>query len=306
MKSKLKLRGIEESGILHRQEIYNYYYLRYFNLFMNHWKIKGLTDEENNYIFRRFWMDGKVACYKVKNTETEELPYGLLVFTPYAPIKFNLYDYPLEVTLINKRGIKGIPATPQRVDKDVVLGYSQHSKSPVFRQVEFFIKRIVDIEMVLRMNLKVQKMPWIVGVTPENQRKMRELWNKLEEDDASLFVDIEDAQNLKALVSGANYNLDKLYQLKQAYENELRGFIGINNVGVMEKHEHMIQDEIAVANGATNYSSDCFRDVIEQFIQRIKYVFGASLELEENFVEGINITKDNEEQEYDEGGEKDA
>lgn len=284
------------STALNRNEIYNFYLNKYYNLYMNAYKWNGLTDEQKDFVMRKFWSDGKVACFKMKGTEgSTEYPNGLLVFTPYAPTLYNIYDYPTEVTLINKRGVKFIPATPQIVDKDVVLGYTQRNKKGVFMLVDFYLKKIADVEMTIKTNLKAQKTPWIVGVTPESENKMTQLWDNLEKDEPRLFISIEEVNNAKALVSGANYNIDKLYAYKCALENELKEYLGISNLGNQEKKEHLITSEVQANDEVTSASSNCFLNVLEEFCKRIQEVLGITISVELN----------QEKVEYDEREESD-
>ena len=65
---------------------------------MDKFEWSGL-DEENaaqqkDFIMRKFWGMGTVACRPIENTD-------LLVFAPYAAATYNLYDYPETVSLIN-------------------------------------------------------------------------------------------------------------------------------------------------------------------------------------------------------------
>jgi hypothetical protein len=92
-----------------------------FNLWMSKFKWEGLDEEiaaeQENFIMRKFWSDGTIAARVEEKT-------GVLVFAPYAGYEFNLYDYPSKVNLVNLRGASQqlIPAGPQVVGKDVVLG----------------------------------------------------------------------------------------------------------------------------------------------------------------------------------------
>ena len=43
------------------------------------------------------------------------------IFTDYAPINYNIYDYPIQCTLINRRGVKFIPSRLMDIDKDVLF-----------------------------------------------------------------------------------------------------------------------------------------------------------------------------------------
>lgn len=298
MKKGLILNGLTSSSVITREETYNFYLNKYFNLYMNAYKWNGIDDEQRDFIMRRFWADGQVACFKLKGTEgSKDHPNGLLVFTPYAPTLFNIYDYPTAVTLINKRGVKFIPSTIQQVNKDVVLGWTQRNKKGVLGMVDFYIRKITDIEMVIRTNLKAHKTPWLIGVTPESEMKMKQLWDNLEKDDPRLFLDLEESDKAKALNSGANYIIDRLYQYKCALENELKEFLGIQNLGNQEKKEHLITSEVQANDEITSSSSDCFLDVLKEFTDRVKEFLGVEISVELNKNEEYYIDYESREEE---------
>lgn len=287
MKKVYRTLDLIEKSTFTRQDVYQFYLNKYFNLYMNSFKWNGLDYQQIDFLMRRFWADGRIAAFMLKGKDNrpitnEEHPNGVLVFTPYAPSTFNLYDYPVDVTLINKRGVNFIPTTLQRVDEDVVLGYAQRNKKSVFALVDFYIKKIVDIEMTIKTNLKAQKTPWLIGVSAESENKMNNLRDNLDEDEPYLFLNLEETNNAKSLLSGAPYTIDKLYNQKCAYENELREYLGINNMGVNEKKEHLITSEIDNNNQMTSCSEDCFYDVANEFCERIKKVFGYEISVELN------------------------
>lgn len=270
-----------------RQDTYNIYYNKYFNLFMNAYNFNGLNYQQRDYFLRRMWADGRIASFIIKDgkglpLKTEKHPNGELVFTPFAPNKYNIYDYPIDVTLVNKRGVKFIPVSPQVVDKDVVIGYAQRNKKSVEWVVKYYIGKIVDIEMTIRTNLKAQKNPILLACDSESENKVKNFMDNIDEDNPYIFVNLDSPNGAKALVSGAPYNIDKLYNQKCAYENELREYLGINNMGVVEKKEHLIGDEIAVNNEIVSSSGDCFFDTMQEFWERIKELFGYEVIMEVN------------------------
>ena len=120
-----------------RSELEFMYLNKYYNLYMNNFKISQVDYQMRDYILRKFWADGTLAEFKLKETEgSTDYPKGMPVFCPYAPSRFNLYDFPIYVTLINIRGVKFIPATPQKVDEDVILLYAQRNKKSIYSIVD--------------------------------------------------------------------------------------------------------------------------------------------------------------------------
>ena len=282
-KRGLQLTELGNGSVVTRKEIYNFYINKYYNLYMNAYKWSGIDYQAVNFIMTRFWADGSVACFKMDGTEgSKEYPEGQPVFTPYAPTKYNIYNFATFVTLINLRGVKFIPTRVMKVDKDVVLGWTQRNKKSVFFIVDHIVRKIVDVEMTIRTNLKAHKTPWLISVSPEDEAKVKTLYNNIDKDDSQLFVDLEDIQNAKALVSGAPYIIDKLYAYKNALENELKEYLGITNLGNQEKKEHLITSEVDANSEITEASGDCFYDVLVEFTKRIKEVLGITINVELN------------------------
>lgn len=298
-KSKLFARSNQNESQEIRQSLKNMLLNRYYSLYMNNYEFEGDIDyQQKEYILKRLWADGQIACFKIKELESEMKPKGLAVFCPFAPGYWNIYDYPVKVNLINTRGVKFIPVGLQVVDKDVVIGYAQRNRKPVMEIVLNYIDRMIDVLMVINTNLKTHKMPWIIGGTPEDSKKMRELFDKIENDDISLFIDSEDVDKLKALNSGTPYIIDKLYNYYSALENELREYLGFQNIGVSEKKEHLIGEEVRANNSLIKANQNCLLDCLKEFFERVRDVLGITIEvkIKEDIIEELPEEEESEEE----------
>lgn len=278
-----------------RQSLINYYILKYFNLFMNAYKFTGIDYQQKDFLLRKMWALGTIACFRLA-APTEKHPQGEVVFCPYAVSELNIYDYPVKVSLIKLKNVSFIPTSLQKVDEQVVLGYAQRNKHSVLEMVLPLVKKIVDVEMVLRTALKSQKTPWIVAYTPENENQRNNLKDVLDDDESYLFIESEDPNQFKALVSGANYTCDKLYNLKQCYENEIKEYLGINNLGVNEKKEHLIGAEVDVNQEIVESHGECFLDCLKEFCERIKDVLGYEVQVELNKPDSLEYNVNEEEE----------
>ena len=289
-----------------RKNIFNIYLWKYYNLFQGAYRIKdkstGEYIDENiqEFILRRFWSMGKIASFIVggtKKTETDieleemrmekskelnvnDYPDGMPAFTDFAPRTYNIYDWPIVVNLIQSRGAKFIPNTPQNVNQDCVIGYCQKNKLPVRTIVEFYVARITDVEMTIRQQLNAHKVPYLIAVSPENEEKMKALFEKIQNDDDVLYLSANEVEALKVLATGTNFIIDKLYAQKQAYENELLTYLGIDNLGQLQKKEHFVVDEVNSNNELIKDSSDCFVVCVNDFFKRCEDYLGFSWELE--------------------------
>ena len=110
-----------------------------------------------------------------------------------------------------------------------------------------------------------------------------------------IVIPSEYAERIKAFNSGAVYNVDKLYNYKCALENEIREFLGLENLGFGEKKEHLLVDEIAQNDQVTKQSGDTFYDSLLEFAERVEDTFGYALPIE--VAEEELPAKENEEEE---------
>lgn len=284
-KNKIFQRDYANLSLLSRTQLKSVLFNKKFNLYMNNYEFEGDLDyQQKEYILLQFWSVGQIACFKLEGSAgSKDHPQGLGVFCPFAPGYWNIYNWPTKVSLINTRGVRFIPAGLKDVDKDVVIGYAMRNRKPVALIVESYIERIVDVLMVIRTNLKTHKMPWLIVANPEDQQKLKSLFDTLKMDEPELYVDAESADKMKALVSGAPYIIDKLYQYAEALENELDEFLGFNSIGVSEKKEHLITAEVSANNGVIEANKNALIDTFKEFFERCNKVFG--------FNYGVNYKK---------------
>lgn len=284
-----------------RSITFNMYMSKYFNLFMGAYKITGdnITENMQEFILRRFWSMGKIAAFIVGGTaktqsdleleyikkekgiaSVNDYPNGMIAFTDFAPTRYDIYDWPIAVNLVCSRGATFIPRTIQNVNETCVIGYCQKNKLPVKTIVEYYVARITDIEMTIQQQLKSHKVPWLIASSPENEAKMKALFEKIENDDDVLYLDAQDVEALKVLTTGNTFIIDKLYNQKQAYENELLTYLGIDNLGQMQKKEHFVVDEVNSNNEIINDFGDCFLDTMKAFFERIEKYLKVKVSIE--------------------------
>lgn len=295
-----------KTALIDRATIYAHYKSKYFNLFCNRFTWEGDIDyEQTRFIMGQLWKVGTIACFKLEGSEGSEAhPQGLAVFCPYAPVEFNIYNFPVSVQLIALRGVRFIPQRPLLLDKEAVIGFAQRNFEPIEVVVDYYCRKLANVEMVIQTNLNSQKYPWIVASGPENSEKRRQLTDMLLEDNPSLFVELDEVDKAKALVSGAPYILDKLHNYKLALENELREYLGLDNIGVAEKKEHLLNEEVAANNEITAASGDIYLDSLTEFCERIREVLGIDIRVKLNQPEIVAPKEQGENPEDDEPEER--
>lgn len=282
----------KQSAQMTRRAYEDFYYDKYFALWLDSIEWTGLDYQQRDFVMREFWANGRVGAFRLEGTEgSESHPNGLLVFVPIAPMDYNIYRFPTKANAINLKGVNFIPSEPMDVDKDIVIGWANVTHLPICKLIRPLVERIIDVEMVIRMNLKAQKMPWMIAVTPETEGKMRALYDALESDDPALFVDLDDADKAKALLSGSPYIIDKLYDYIKAKENDIRELMGLYNLGFAEKKEHLLNGEIESNDEVTTASSGTYSHPIQDFTERVTKILGVPISAE------LRVEKQAEEEE---------
>jgi len=292
---KLKYSEIKREGTDEKLDARRFYETKFYGIFLNAFEFPELDQEQQHYLLKRFWKDGCVNAFILedsKPTKTmdnlignksassitmNENENGLIVFTPFSAIQWNIYDFPTIVNATNTRGARFIPTKPMIVNKDCVVGYAHTSHCSIRSLVRFYIDKICDVENTISTNLFVHKLPRLVVVSPEDRNRVEELISKIEAGEHKLFLDAEDYTAIKqVLESGGTYIIDKLYQYKQSLENELLTLLGIDNVG-LDKRERLVVDEANANNDIINDNNDCFLDTLKAFCKQVSEILGYPL-----------------------------
>lgn len=282
-KEKLYRPRTNSTGV--RNKIKFYYTEKFFNKWMSKYEFIGLNYQQKHYFMRKLWDVGSVAVSSIKSANPElaglmesgEIDMGenAIILTPWAPAKrFNIYDFPTHIRLINTRGVKFITQRELRIDDEAVIIWAQKNHKSVYSSIEAKLNELIDIEMKKRVARKAQSQPWMFAFSPEDFEQAKILQEQMENDEPYMFVPFKDVDKAKALNSGAPYIVDKLEQDRQKVENDILTMMGVNNVGVGEKKEHLIVDEVNANNQDIQEQSNAFQSEIESGWDRAEKALG--------------------------------
>lgn len=296
-----------------RNKIRFYYTEKFFNKWMSKYDFIGLNYQQKHYIMKKLWAYGSVACSSIKSGDNilaglidageVDMEENELIFTPWAfANRYNIYDFPTHIRLINVRGVKFITQKELELDKEAVVIYAQKNHKSVYSSIEAKVDEIVDIEMKKRVARKAQSQPWMFTFAPEDYKQAKVLEEQLQNDEPYMFVPFQEVDKVKGISSGAPYIVDKFEQDRQKCENDILTMLGVNNVGVGEKKEHLIVDEVNANNEDIEQQSYSFKSEIEESFERINSIFNKSIEvvdLNEIFKEAEDEVNEKEEEPYD-------
>lgn len=259
----------------HRDAIYQKYYNYFYSLFVGHYYVEGLDYQQNEFLFRKLWADGTISATQyVKDVDASK---GLML-TAYSAINYNYMDFPVNIRLTKSGYFPIIPSKMFTVDVDAVIGWAQNNHLAPFEYFSFMAKKVADVEVTIRKQLRAHNTPLAWRTTHDNLQRTKTYIGKIDSDADNLIFDY-DEEPPEVMNSGIPCIIDKLYNYKNALVNEVLTYIGINNMGASEKKEHLITSEVEVNNDLIRQSGDNFADQIGAFVDRINKLFGYNLKL---------------------------
>ena len=295
-----------------KKKIKFYYLEKFFNKWMNKYDFIGLNYQQKHYFMKKMWSMGTIAVSSISSADKSlaglmadgeiDMKENAIILTPWAfDRRYNIYDFPTHIRLINTRGVKFITPDALEIDKEAVIIYAQKNHKSVFSSIEAKIDELVDIEMKKRVSRKAQSQPWLFAFAPEDFEQAKKLQEQMEDDEPYLFSPFNEVDKVKGITSGAPYVVDKFEQDRQKVENDILTMLGVNNVGIGEKKEHLIVDEVNANNEDIEQQSYSFTDEIESGWDRAQKVLGYSVkvvDINEMFKEAQDEVDEKEDDNY--------
>lgn len=268
-----------------RKKIRFYYNEKYFNKWMSKYEYPELNYQQKHYLMKKFWAEGSIACSKITSANGNlkqlilagaiDMKENIIIFTPWTfANRYNIYDFPTHIRLINTRAVKFITTEELELDVDAVIIYAQKNHKSIFSAIEAKIDEIVDLEMKKRSALKAQSQAWLFAFSDEDFEQAKVLQEQLEADEPYLFVPLAEVDKFKGVSSGVQYIVDKIQDQIDCINNEILTILGVNNVGVGEKKEHLIVDEVNANNEDIEQQSISYKSEIEDGFDRVNKCLG--------------------------------
>ena len=279
---------------------------RYLNMFLSKWKIEGATEEEDRYVKRTLYLEGKVSAWRATD--------DLVVFSGFAPNGFNIYGTPLSGLPIKTMGATFFPDKPLSTygvrnneargveEPEIVLGYALPNKKSVFSQIEALVRERVEIAMTKATNRIGCKIPMLLLTTPENKKALQAFASDVLADEAIVSIGVTEEGGVSCLNTGIPYLLDKLEAYDQNVEGKILSILGIDNSGA-RKMEREVVDEVNANNALINLCSVAFQNEVSGFLERVNGAFGTGYRLVDMMPE-VDSFHDGEGEKKDGNGEE--
>lgn len=159
-------------------------------------------------------------------------------------------------------------------DNSVII-YNNMLKTPANLDIEWFAKKLSDLDRIAEVNINAQRTPVLV-LADENQRlTMKNMYKQYEGNEPFIFGSkkLDDYGKITVLKTDAPYLADKLYTLKTNIWNEALTYLGISNINNAKK-ERMITDEVTQNQGSVIASRYSRLESRREACLQIKELFG--------------------------------
>ena len=152
----------------------------------------------------------------------------------------NYYDEPIRLHAYGTGGYSRF----LKPDECVVIR-NNPMMEPTLTTIQLFATRLYEVERSIDVNVKQQKFPVVLSVTPQQELSLRNLYKQYAGNEPVIVADrlLEAEKALRSINTGAPFVSDKLTTLKHDIWNECMSFLGINNANT-DKRERLITDEV--------------------------------------------------------------
>lgn len=262
-KSTARFLSVEEIGRLKSQLQYNYL-KRFKVLFLSVFNFENFEYGEANYVMDRIFNGLNVASFRLNTIVGAESPCA---FQGFIAQNYDLYSRPVKVRIENMRNDARIPNSYLLNNADAVLFMPQLN---YYLQINPLIDLLVDVDMTIRTNLKLHKMPFIISSTSDRTKKAI---NDVLDD--KFAVALDDDTTLRSGNTNTPYIIDKLEQYKIAVESRILSIIGIKGQK-MEKMAQMTVDEVNNNEEEINGFKNQLFDALTLWLDKTNEIFGTN------------------------------
>lgn len=261
---------------------------KYFNVFLNKFEVDGMDVWAKEYTLRKLFEGGTIATFNLN---------GIPVQATYAVNSYGLNYRPSTVLIVNENNVPGFPTKTLQVDKEVVIGYLQHSHKGIAQTVDYYVKRMSQVLMSILVNLETTKLPFLIGIDDDNIQAVEEVIDRIYSNELAVFCPMDVASKLQVANTGSQYLVDKLWTQYLNFECDLLTAIGIDcNCLNMNR---LTADQSNANNVLIDNINEGFNDCLKDYCDMCNEVLGTSylIKVKEPKIESIHELDDEEEAE---------
>lgn len=159
--------------------------------------------------------------------------------------------------------------------------------------LEYYINKLVEVELSTFTNVYLQKFPFLINTTKDNEMTMKTLISKVDKGEPYIMYNKKIA-DLSNAVDVFNLNVpfvaDKLMQYRFETEREIYTLFGFNNN--FEKKERLLTDEVNSNNDFINCNIDSMFKKRQQFADLMNAKYGWNVQVKKRYeIQEVNMSE---------------
>lgn len=258
---------------------YEYYLSTLIEIAVSRYRWDGLPDGVNAQQME-YWAisDGYCAlCYdeSLKSDPYMRAPEGFAVMRCALASMPDNYNLPLDIHAYSVTGYNGMFGPDNSV-----LMLNSPLRFPMLSNVEFFARRLADIDRTLDLQLAAQKTPKILQGKDEQQLTLSNIARKMRMNVPFIRLNGSfDIENIRVLDMEADFQGVSIQTVKHQIWNECMGYLGINNINE-DKRERMISSEVRNNMGDVIIRRNVGLQMRRKFSEQANAMFGLNIDVD--------------------------
>ena len=276
---------------MERQIIKNHFMKKFEIIALNLFEWTNLPKTiEERYIEKALYDKGLVCLIDDEN-------FGEIVVGCNYSQNMNIWGEPTEVittgynyvktfnieNTINTTYIRDIKDNETIIDSAIVCQNNDLALS-TRKILEYYVNKLVEVELSTFTNVYLQKFPFLINTTKDNEMTMKTLISKVDKGEPYIMYNKKIA-DLSNAVDVFNLNVpfvaDKLMQYRFETEREIYTLFGFNNN--FEKKERLLTDEVNSNNDFINCNIDSMYKKRKQFAELMNKKYGWNVQVSKRY-----------------------
>lgn len=248
---------------------FQHYYNMLFNLCNSCFEWENLPDTiDQRYLEKVLCTDGQIAFFR-----DEVVGDIVMKFVCESPL--DIYNNPRTVRAYSHTGYSRVMENTEYVPI-----YNNLSRTPSILDIEWYAKKLAEIERTIEINANAQKTPFLLIADQNNRLSIENAFQQYTGNSPMLIINKGfDIESIKVMNLEAPYVCGSLQDLKHQILNEALTTLGIDNSNT-DKRERLIATEVITNLGNVEANRYARLSSRREAVDRINAMFGTNINVE--------------------------
>ena len=263
-------RNYFDDTVLNMRLAYSIYSNVLTEIALSSFKYKNLPETiDDRYLETSLFINGK-------NVWFNDDVVGLTCLDCVTKGSFNIYGEPIKREAYSKYNKYRISLD----EKNSVIMWNNKMRTNSVMVVEYFAKKLANIDNTIDVNVNGQKTPVIIQGTEKQKLTLINMYKEYTGNQPLIcaYDGIDISTAIKSIPTVAPYVSDRLTDLKNEIWKQALNFLGVGSSS--QKRERMLKDEIMLNQGEAFANRQSRLESRKTAVEKINKMFGTNIEVE--------------------------